>query len=210
MKRDVEGIRRAAIAGIVGPLTFLGTGFVMAAFRFEVIQAQGWASWPSSMAVGWPVGLPQIFAFLFLAVCYSIFAPLAVRPMISSAAAWLGFLIIAIGDVLLAFPTDGPNRSTSWHGLLHATGVIVATLGTLIAVIGVTRATWSDPRWRVWRVVGAPMTAAGIVIGILGGLEIGWAKVAYVLGITLPVPLLAVLLRSAAGQATPIQERMEP
>jgi len=190
--------RRAALAGVAGPLGFLAVSFTMAVMRPELIRAQGWASWPSSMALGGAAGVPQILAFLWLAACYPVFALGALRPVLGVPAAWGGFLGVAAGDVLLAFPTDAPGAGTSWHGTLHLAGVLVATAATVVAAVGVTAATWDRSRWRPWRRLGAPVVAAGVLIGLLGGFDQGWAKVAYVLGITLPIPMIAMLVRREA------------
>ena len=56
---DPNTVRRAAVAGVIGPIGFLLVAFALAALRLDVIHAEGWASWPSSMALGgWP-GAPQ-------------------------------------------------------------------------------------------------------------------------------------------------------
>lgn len=196
---DEPAVRRAALAGVVGPSVFLVVSFAMAAVRSDVIARQGWASWPSSMALDGVVGLPEIAAFLVLAACYPVFALGALRPALDHGMAWVGFLGVAAGDALLAFPTDAPNASPSWHGSLHLAGVILVSVATLVAGVGVTRATRSDPRWRVWRLVGMPVVVLGAAIGLIGGFDVGWAKVAFVLGITLPVPLIAVLVRRDAA-----------
>jgi hypothetical protein len=191
-------VGRAALAGIIGPAGFLAVSFLMAALRGDVIRAQGWASWPSSMSLGGAAGVPEILAFLLLAASYPIFAFGAVRPSLDGGLAWRAFLGVAAGDLLLAFPTDAPNAGTSWHGVLHIVGVLVVTLATLVAGVAVTTGTSSRPSWRPWRFLGAPVLVAAVVIGFIGfigGFEHGWAKVTYVLGITLPVPLIAVLIR---------------
>ena len=189
--------RKAIWAGIVGPLGFLAASFAMAALRPDLISAKGWTSWPSSMATGGIAGVPQIAAFLWLGSCYVVFSLFALRPLIPSRAAWGGFLAVAFGDLLLAFPTDGAAATgTSWHGALHACGIIIATSATLVAVVGVTAATRHDPRWRAWRWVGVPMGSLAVVIGAAFGLDEGWAKLVYVLGVTLPAPLMAALLLS--------------
>ena len=187
--------RRAIWAGIVGPLGFLAISFAMAFLRPELISSDGWTGWPSSMATGGMAGVPQVAAFLWLAGCYVVFSLFALRRMIPSRAAWVGFLVVATGDLLLAFPTDGSAATgTSWHGALHACGVVVATSATLVAAAGVTVATRKDPRWRPWRWIGVPMASLAVVIGMAFGLNEGWAKLVYVLGVTLPVPLMAYLL----------------
>ena len=199
----VRKMRRAAAAGIVGPVGFLAISFAAAATRTDVIRAQGWKSWPSDMALGGSAGLPQIGAFLLLAGSYPVFSLGALRPVLRAPLAWLGFLAIACGDVLLAFPTDGPGRPTSWHGALHLAGVIAVTVATVVAASGVTIATWGNQGWRSWRLVGAPVVFAGVLVGALAGFDDGWAKVVYVVAITAPIPLLAVLVRRDAGRSPP-------
>ena len=199
-------IRRNAMAGAMGPVGFLLTSFAMTLLRPEVIDAQGWASWPSSMAVGDPAGVGQIMAFLWLAGCYAVFALGALRPALGDPLATGGFLAIAAGDFLLAFTTDGPGAARSWHGTLHLVGVTTATVATLVATVGVTRATRTRADWRAWRLVAwVPFAAA--FLGMLSVAELGWAKVVYVLGITLPAAVAAWLVyrdadRAVADEAT--------
>jgi hypothetical protein len=195
-------IRRAALAGVLGPVGFLAISLGVAAFRADVIRAQGWKSWPSDMALGGAAGLPQIAAFLLLAGSYPVFSLGALRPVLRAPLAWVGFLAIACGDLLLAFKTDGPGEPTSWHGILHLAGVGIVTIATVAAAAGATVATWSDPSWRSWRLLGAPVVFTGVAIGALAGFHQGWAKVVYVVAITAPVPLLAVLVRRSAREWT--------
>jgi Protein of unknown function (DUF998) len=191
-------IRRAALAGIIAPTVFLGVSFGAAAVRTNLIHSLGWKSWPSSMALGGVHGLPQIAAFLLLAACYPWFSLGALRPVLRAPVIWWGFLVIAFGDLLLAFPTDGPGRPTSWHGTLHFIGILVVTVATVVATVSVTLVKWRDPRWRSWRSLGAPVVLAGAMIGAAAGFQEGWAKVVYVVAVTAPVPLLAWLVRRDA------------
>lgn len=181
------------MAGAIGPAGFLTMSFMMAALRPEVIRAQGWASWPSSMAVGGGEGVGQTAAFLWLAGCYAVFAWWALRPALGDPLATWGFVAIACGDVLLAFPTDPPGADLSTQGGLHLAGVLVATFATLLAVAGVTRATRSRPSWRPWRLIAwVPFVATAL--GLAGGWDVGWVKVVYVVGITLPAAMVAWLV----------------
>jgi hypothetical protein len=202
---DPRSITRAAVAGIVGPIGFLSVSFGLAILRSDVISRQGWASWPSSMALGgWP-GVPQTLAFLWLAGVYVVFALRALRPAlgerIGSRPAWCGFLAIAFGDMLLASTTDAPGADLSWHGTVHLLGVILVTIATLAAAGGLTLSTRDRATWRPWRAVAwVPFAAA--MVGLVAGFDQGWAKVTYVVGITLPVIVVGVLIRrEAAGDA---------
>ena len=193
-------IRRNAMAGAMGPVGFLAVSFAMALLRPEVIRAQGWASWPSSMAVGDPAGVGQIMAFLWLAGCYTVFALGALRPALGDALATGGFLAIAAGDVLLAFTTDGPGAARTWHGVLHLAGVTIATVATLMAAVGVSRPPAIAPTGAPWRPVAwVPFAAAAI--GVMGVADVGWAKVVYVIGITAPAAVVAWLVYRDADRA---------
>ena len=186
--------RRAVLAGAVGPIGFLVTSFVLAAVRHDVIAAQGWKSWPSSLALGGAPGIPQILAFCWLGACYTVFSLGALRPMLGKRSAWVGFLTIAAGDGLLAFPTDASGTQLTWHGTLHLMGVVVVTGATLVATVGVTLATRDRPRWFPWRVV-APIPFLAAAIGSAAGFDAGWAKVVYVVGITPPAVMISAMLR---------------
>jgi hypothetical protein len=193
-ERPPARFRIGAAAGAFGPCLFLLIAFSMAVLRSDVIRVQGWASWPSSMAIGgWP-GTPQIAAFLVLAACYPMFAWWALRPAVGSRPSAVAFTTIALGELCLAFPTDARGQSVSWHGVLHLTGVLVVTATTAVTTALVTATTWRRPSWKTWRYLGVPSVAAGVVVGAAAGFHTGWAKVFFVLAITLPIPLLAGLV----------------
>jgi hypothetical protein len=67
---------------------------------------------------------------------------------------------------------------------------------------GVTFATRRAADWRVWRRLGAPIAFGAVAIGAAFGLDQGWAKIVFVVGITLPVPLIGALLRRKRGALT--------
>ena len=193
--------RTACVAGIVGPIGFLTVAFLLSILRHDLIVAEGWKSWPSSMALGGPPGIPMICAFLWLATCYSAFALGALRPALMNRAAWIGLLTVAAGDVLLAFPTDAPDTATTWHGSLHLAGVLLTTVATLVAAGGVTVATLHRPGWHTWRLT-LPVPFLAAAIGAAAGFDTGWAKVIYVVGITLPAAVVGLLLlRETVGEA---------
>ncbi len=195
-------MRRPWVAGLAGPVGFLAASFAMAAIRPEIIRAQGWQSWPSSMSLGGPPeALVQIGAFLWLVGCYTVFALGSLRPAFGWGMAAIGYLAIAVGDALLAFPTDGPGAGLTWHGALHLAGVVWATIATLVAVTGVTLSTRADPRWRPWRQV-AWVPLAATLIGVTAGFDQGWAKIAYVVGITLPGAVAGLLMARQPVRAT--------
>jgi hypothetical protein len=200
--------RVAALAGAAGPIGFLLSSFVLAWLRHDVNEAPGWASWPSSMALGGPAGIPMILTFCWLGACYLVFALGALRPSLGAApgarVAVGGFVATAMGDVLLAFPTDGPGAGVSWHGAMHGAGVLVATVSTLVAAGGLTLATRWRAEWRPWRWV-APIPVVGALVGLVGGFEQGWAKVTYVVLITFPAAVAAVCVLRSAGR--PVLDR---
>ena len=152
---------------------------------------------------GWP-GVPQTLTFLWLAGAYTVFALGALRPALGARpgarAAWGGFLAIALGDVLLAFTTDAPGADLSWHGAVHLAGVVLITIASLVAAGGITLSTRGRASWRPWRAVASvPFGAA--MVGLVAGFDEGWAKVTYVVGITLPVIVIGVLIRRTADDA---------
>ena len=184
--------------GTLGPCLFLLTSFTMALLRRDVIGVEGWASWPSSMAIGGWAGTPQILAFLNLALCYTVFAWWALRPAVGRG--FLAFTAIAFGELCLSFPTDARGQGVSWHGTLHLIGVLVVTAATAIAAVSITYATRKQATWHVWRLVGMPGIIAGVVVGAVAGFHAGWAKVFFVLAITAPIPLLAQLVARENGR----------
>jgi hypothetical protein len=179
------------MAGVIAPVGFLTICFAMVIVRPDVIRAQGWASWPSSMATGGPpAALPQIGAFLWLALWYPVFALGALKPALRDGVTTGGFLAIAIGDLMLAFPTDAPGVGTSWHGTVHLLGVMTATVATLVAAGASLLVTRDRADFRPWR-IAAPVLFASALVGLFAGFDLAWAKVVYVVGITLPVVVLA-------------------
>ena len=191
--------RSAIVAGAAGPIGFVLVTFVLAALRHDVIERQGWVSWPSSMALGGPPGLPMIAVFLWLGGCYLMFSLGALRPAAISGVAVAGYLVTASGDLLLAFPTDAVGRPTSWHGTLHITGVVVATVGTLIVCASLLAATGGRGAWRALRPAATVLVAA-TGVGMAGGFDQAWAKVVYVVGITLPAAVVPWCLHRATRE----------
>lgn len=192
--------RVALWAGAAGPIGFLLITPLLALARYDVIEQQGWVSWPSSMALGGAPGVPMIATFLWLGGCYLVFALGALRPAAVSAVAVAGYVVSASGDALLAFPTDASGEPTSWHGMLHVAGVLVATAGPLVVSAGLLRATGGVGAWRALRPAAAVLIAAAIV-GLAGGFDQAWAKIVYVVGITLPAAVVPWCLHLATRDA---------
>jgi len=189
--------RRVALwAGAAGPAGFVVAALALAIARHGVIERQGWVSWPSSMALDGVAGVPMIAIFLWLGVCYWAFALGALRPAGISSIAVGGYLVTASGDLLLAFPTDAPGSATTWHGAVHLAGVVIATIGTVAVAGGLLHATGGRGAWRPLRPAVA-VVAVSTAIGIAAGFEEGWAKVVYVVGITLPAAVVPWCLSRA-------------
>jgi hypothetical protein len=188
---ELRRVRWAAAAGAAGPIGFLMVSCAMAALRRDVVASGGWVSWPSSMATGGPpAAMPQILAFLWLGGCYAVFAIFALAPVLGAPVVTWSFLAVALGDLMLAFPTDVAGAPTTWHGTLHLAGVLVATFATVVAAAASLVVVRHRPGWGPWR-VAAPVLFVAALVGALGGFDAGLAKVIYVVGITLPVPVLA-------------------
>ena len=84
--------------------------------------------------------------------------------------------------------------------MLHLAGVTLVTVATLVATAGVTRATRSRADWRAWRFVAWVPFAAG-ALGVVSVAEMGWAKVTYVVGISVPAAVADWLIyRDAARE----------
>ena len=153
------------------------------------------------MALGGAPGVPMIATFLWLGGCYAVFALGALRPAAISSLAVGGYLVTAAGDVLLAFPTDAPGSTTSWHGVLHLAGVMVATIGTLLVATGLLRATGGRGVWRPMRPAVAVLVVA-TVVGIARRLRDRLGEGVYVVGITLPAAVVPWCLRRHLGAGT--------
>jgi hypothetical protein len=194
-------VRRAAVAGALGPIGFLAVSFTMAIARTDLLRTHGWASWPSVLATGGPpVSVPQTAAFLWIAGCYAVFAIGALGPVLRAPVVTVSFLILATGDALLAFPTDVGTPAPTWHGSLHLAGVVLATAATVVVAIASLIVLRGRPGWTAWRGATA-VIFLGAVIGLAGGFVSGPAKVLYVLAITVPVPVLAWTVRGHAAEA---------
>jgi hypothetical protein len=190
-------------AGAAGPVGFVAVCLTLAVVRHDVIVRQGWVGWPSSMALGGASGVPMIATFLWLGGCYAVFALGALRPAVISSLAVAGYLVSATGDVLLAFPTDAPAAPMSWHGAAHLGGVLVATIGTLLVATGLVRATGGRGVWRPLLPAVAVLVVA-TVTGVAAGFDVGWAKVVYVLGITLPAAVVPWCLHRHLRERAPL------
>ena len=193
--------RMSLWAGAAGPIGFLVVSSLLALVRHDVIERQGWVSWPSSMALGGAPGVPMIATFLWLGGCYLVFAVGALRPAAVSGLAVAGYIVTAGGDALLAFPTDAPGEPTSWHGALHVAGVLVANAGTIVVSAGLLRATGGHGSWRALRPTAAVIFAA-TAVGVGGGFDVAWAKTVYVVGITLPAAGVPWCLHRASREAS--------
>ena len=188
---DARRVRWAAAAGAAGPIGFLMVSFAMAALRRDVVASGGWVSWPSSMATGGPpAAVPQILAFCWLGGCYAVFAIFALAPVLRAPVVTGSFLAVALGDLMLAFPTDVAGSPGTWHGTLHLGGVLIATVATVVASAASLVVVRHRPGWGPWR-AAAPVVFVAALVGAFGGFDAGAAKVIYVVGITLPVPVLA-------------------
>ena len=139
--------------------------------------------------------MPMIATFLWLGGCYVAFSLGALRPAAISSLAVAGYLVTASGDALLAFPTDAP-------GLGDVVARVAAPRGRGRRDGGHPdrggRAARRDPGPAAWRRFGPrpPCSSSPPSIGVAAGFDEGWAKVVYVVGITLPAAVVPWCLRT--------------
>ena len=154
---DLQKIRLAAIAGIIGPF-LLGTVITaLTILEYDFMTSIGWRlraplDWPSGLALG-PVGWIMTLTFLTCGILIIVFA-VGLRlslPRIRLASISIWLLILAgIGMMGLIFSTDKtmdrPLRT--WHGLLHDSSFTVIGLTLMPAMILLGFVFLKDEHWK--------------------------------------------------------------
>lgn len=152
-------IRRAALAGMIGPVLFALLIFILTLLEYDFLRGLGWhplhesdVPWPSGLALG-PYGWLQVINFVlfgFLLITFARGLHRELRPrkwaLVSPA------LLIVAGSALIlcGFKTDPhlANGPQTIHGWIHTIAFFLL-LGSLIPSFFFS---WpllrKEPRWR--------------------------------------------------------------
>lgn len=147
-------IKRAAVAGIVGPIVFAAVVAVLTVAEAEFMRSIGWnplgpvIDWPSGLARG-PYGWLMTITFFACGVLMAFFAyglKLALHDKLATTLLmFAGFAMIG-----LIFTTDQTLSSAprTWHGLLH--DGFFAALG-LTLMPGMLLLGWVFQKHKQWK-----------------------------------------------------------
>jgi len=154
---DQQKIRRAAYAGMIGPILLGSVITFLTIVEFNFMTSIGWRlraplDWPSGLALG-PVGWIMTLTFLISGILIILFAmglrlslPHIRLTMISI---WL-LALAGVGMIGLISPTDKtmdrPLRT--WHGILHDSSFTVIGLTLMPAMILLGFVFLKDARWK--------------------------------------------------------------
>ncbi|MDQ3857203.1 MAG: DUF998 domain-containing protein [Actinomycetota bacterium] len=162
---------RGLAAMIAGPL-FLVVVAVLTLVELDFMHGLGWGftsddrvPWPSGLVLG-DYGAIQIANFALAGTLLAFFVQGFRRELPTTRvgrAAGLLVMVIAIGLVVAAFPTDsasaGSDSPNTWHGWLHLTGFVTIALSSLVAPIVTAIALRGNARWR-----GFPAFSVAVVV----------------------------------------------
>jgi len=135
--------RRAALAGIAGPVLFGGGLVVLTALQYGFMLRIGWepledpsGAWPSGLALG-PHGWVQDLDFAFSGALLAVFAVGLHRGITGSSKAGPALLFVAgVAMALLAFETDPIDRAgpRTLHGWVHDASFVLFVLALVPAL----------------------------------------------------------------------------
>jgi uncharacterized membrane protein YidH (DUF202 family) len=200
-------IRAAAIAGMAGPVLFVGVLVALTVVQYDFMLGIGWrplgdpaGAWPSGLALG-PYGWVQISNFVVSGLLLAIFAAglhFGVTGGYGSRTG-PGLLFVAgIAMALMGFETDQIRRTTprTLHGWIHDLAFVLFALALLAVLFFLWQRLRKDPPWRNH----ARYTLA---TGVLAALLLVLPGLAYYLFITLVLLWIgttgAKLWRSTVG-----------
>jgi len=122
--------RLAALAGMIGPLSFGSVLLVLTVVEYDFMRTLGWEPlsvatvvWPSGLALG-PYGYVMTAAFLvngLLVVVFALGLGQTLPGTTASRVAATLLLLAGFAMLGLAFTTDASIRRTpaTWHGIIH-------------------------------------------------------------------------------------------
>ena len=151
--------RRAAVAGMIGPIMFSLLVVSLTFVQYDFMLRLGWqpfqesdVPWPSALALG-PYGWLQVANFVLFGLLLIAFAVGLDREIVAGKWAKAGptLLIVAgIALVLCGFKTDphlanGPQTISGW---IHTLGFFLLLGSLLPAIFVLWRRLRQDTRWR--------------------------------------------------------------
>jgi hypothetical protein len=163
-------------AMIAGPL-FLAVVAVLTLVELDFIHGLGWGftsddqvPWPSGLVLG-DYGAIQIANFAIAGTLLAFFVWGFRRELPATrlgGAARLLVMVIAIGIVVSAFPTDratvASESPNTWHGWLHVIGFVTIALSSLLAPIVTAIALRGNARWRGFATLSVVVVALEAIL----------------------------------------------
>src|SRR5688572_22512941 len=181
-RQSFRRTRRAALAGgLAGPI-FLGVSAGLTWVDAAELRGYGWqplnhhgVPWPSALSTT-AHGAIQIANFtitglLVLALASVLGGTLPRRP--SGTVARMATGAVGAGVALAALPVGVPPDDwadplawcASWHGTIHLSGLVVAAVAALVALVSIALATRRQPGWGRWA-----RASAGVAIIVAASL----------------------------------------
>jgi hypothetical protein len=170
--KALEASRLQGLAAMIAGPLFLSVVAVLTLLELDFMHGLGWGfvsddqvPWPSGLVLG-DYGAVQVANFAVAGALLASFAWGFRRELPTTRlgrVAGLLPLVIAVGLVVSAFPTDRATVATespnTWHGWLHVLGFVTIALTSLVAPIVVALALRGNARWR-----GFPALSVAVVV----------------------------------------------
>ena len=147
---------RSGVAGMLIYPLFAGVVLVLTWLQWDFLHGMGWTVlddggvlYPSVLARG-DLGLLQAVngvAVGLLAAWFGRGLQTHFRHRRSARVASAGLAVVALSGLLLAFPTDLPGESLSWHAAIHSVGFALLLLGCPTAALFSGLALRGAPGW---------------------------------------------------------------
>ena len=157
--RHTPMIRTAAIAGMAGPVLFVGILVVLTMVQYDFMLGIGWrplgdpaGAWPSGLALG-PYGWVQISNFVVSGLLLAIFAAGLHFGVTDGHGSRVGpglLFVAGIAMALMGFETDPIRRTNprTLHGWIHDLAFVLFALALLSSLFFLWQRLRKDPLWR--------------------------------------------------------------